>query len=186
MIKASDLRKGKLVSHQGALYTVHEARHVAKGNKGSYMQTKLRAVRGGTMLDVRFNVNERIETPFVDTRPYEYLYRDGSDFVLMDQQTYEQIHVAPEVMGEADKFLKGNEQVLCSFVDGQVVAAELPNVVELQVRQTAPVVKGATATSQSKQALLETGLRIKVPPFIASGELVRVDTRTGSYVERAK
>ncbi len=186
MIRAIDLRKGKLISYEGELYTVHEARHVAKGNKGSYMQTKLRSVRTGTMVDVRFNVNDRVETPFLDTRTYEYLYRDGQDFVLMDQETYDQIHVPAELMPEAEKYLRGNEVVTCGLVDGKVVTVELPNTVELKVVDTPPAIKGATVTNQNKDATLETGLRIKVPPFIEPGELVRVDTRTGEYIERAK
>ena len=186
MIKASELRKGKLISHEGELYTVHESRHVAKGNKGSYMQTKLRGVKSGTMIDMRFNVNDRIETPFLDTKPYEYLYRDGADYVLMDQETYDQIHISEDVMGEAHLYLRGNETVMCSSVEGEIVNAELPTVVELTVTDTTPVVKGATATNQSKDATLETGLRVKVPPFIDQGELLRIDTRTGEYIERAK
>ncbi len=186
MIRAIDLRKGKLISYEGELYTVHEARHVAKGNKGSYMQTKLRSVRTGTMVDVRFNVNDRVETPFLDTRVYEYLYRDGNDFVLMDQETYDQIHVPAELMPDAEKYLCGNEVVTCGLVDGKVVTVELPNTVELKVVDTPPAIKGATVTNQNKDATLETGLRIKVPPFIEPGEVVRVDTRTGEYIERAK
>ncbi len=186
MIKASELRKGKLIAHDGQLYTVHESRHVAKGNKGSYMQTKLRGVKSGTMIDMRFNVNDRIETPFLDTKPYEYLYREGTDFVLMDQETYDQIHVSADVMGDAHLYLKGNEVVMCGAVEGEIVTAELPTVVELAVTDTSPVVKGATATNQSKDATLETGLRVKVPPFIDSGELLRIDTRSGEYIERAK
>ena len=186
MIKASELRKGKLISFEGDLYTVHESRHVAKGNKGSYMQTKLRGIKSGNMIDMRFNVNDRIETPFLDTKPYEYLYREGSDYVLMDQETYDQIHVSEDVMGEAHLYLKGNETVMCSAVEGAIVSTELPNTVELTITDTPPIVKGATATNQSKDAELETGLKIKVPPFIAPGETVRVDTRTGEYLERAK
>ncbi|HUU96048.1 MAG TPA: elongation factor P [Phycisphaerae bacterium] len=186
MIKAMDLRKGKVVSHENELYTVHTAQHVAKGNKRSYIQARLKSLKSGSLRDVRFSVDDRIETPFVDTKPYEYLYRDGSDFVLMDQQTYDQIHVAADVMSDADQYLKGNEVVMVSIIEGQVVAAELPNVVELEVTDTPPAVKGATATNQSKDAVLETGLRIKVPPFVENGEVVRVDTRSGEYVERAK
>ncbi len=186
MIKASEMRKGKLISFEGELYTVHESRHVAKGNKGSYMQTKLRGVKTGTMIDMRFNVNDRIETPFLDTRPYEYLYRDGNNFVLMDQETYDQIHVSEDAMGDAHLYLKGNETVICSSVEGEIVTTELPTVVELKVADTTPVVKGATATNQNKDATLETGLRVKVPPFIDNGELLRIDTRTGEYIERAK
>jgi elongation factor P len=186
MMKASELRKGKLISLDGELYTVHESRHVAKGNKGSYMQTKLRGVKTGTMIDMRFNVNDRVETPFLDTKPYEYLYRDGSDYVLMDQETYDQIHVPEDVMGDAHLYLKGNETVVCGAVEGEIVTAELPTVVELAVGETTPVIKGATATNQNKDATLETGLRVKVPPFIDTGEVIRVDTRTGEYLERAK
>jgi len=186
MLKASELRKGKVVNHEGELYTVHAATHVAKGNKGSYMQVKLKSVRHGRIIDVRFGVDDRIETPFVDTRPFEFLYRDGEEYVLMDPETYDQIHVSAEVMPDADRYLKGNETVICSLVDGQVVATELPNVVELVVTDTPPVVKGATVTNQTKEATLETGLRVRVPPFIEPGEVIRVDTRTGEYVERAK
>ncbi|MBU0640072.1 MAG: elongation factor P [Planctomycetes bacterium] len=187
MIKAVDLRKGKLISHENALYTVHTATHVAKGNKRSYIQAKLKSLKTGAVLDVRFSVDDRIETPYLETKPYEYLYRDGSDFVLMDQATYDQIHISRDAMGEeASLYLKGNEVVLCSFIEGEVVSVELPNVVELQVSDAPPVVKGATATNQSKEALLETGLRVKVPPFIDIGEVLRIDTRTGEYVERAK
>lgn len=186
MIKASELRKGKLISFEGELYTVHESRHVAKGNKGSYMQTKLRGVKSGNMIDQRFNVTDRVETPFLDNRPYEYLYRDGQSYVLMDQETYDQIHVSEDAMGDAHLYLKGNEIVTCGAVDGEIVSAELPNVVELAVTETTPVVKGATATNQSKDATMETGLRIKVPPFIDTGEVLRIDTRSGEYLERSK
>ncbi len=186
MIKAVDLRKGKVISHEGELYSVHAAQHVAKGNKRSYIQTKLRGIKSGAMLDVRFSVDDRLETPYVETKPFEYLYRDGTDFVLMDQATYDQIHVSSDVAGEAHQYLKGNEVIMCQFIDGQIVGFELPTVVELQVTDTPPAIKGATATNQSKDAQLETGLRIKVPPFVENGETVRVDTRTGEYLERAK
>ena len=186
MIRAAELRKGKLVAHEGQYYNVHSSQHVAKGNKRSYMQVKLLSIKTGQMLDVRFGVDDRVETPFVDTKPYEYLYRDGDSYVMMDQTTYDQLHVPAALMGEADKFLKGNEIVVCSLIEGRVVATELPNTVELEVADTSPVAKGATATNQTKDATLETGYRVKVPPFIAIGEVLRIDTRTGEYLERAK
>jgi elongation factor P len=186
MIKAMELRKGKLVSHEGTLYTVHSAQHVAKGNKRSYIQAKLKAVKTGNLQDVRFSVDDRLETPYIESKPYEYLYRDGEDFVLMDPQSFDQVHVSAGVMEGAEHFLKGNELVQLAVVDGEVVTAELPNTVELDVTDTTPAIKGATATNQNKDATLETGLRIKVPPFIENGERVRVDTRTGEYLERAK
>ncbi len=186
MLKANDLRKGKLVSYEGDLYTVHSAQHVAKGNKRSYMQIKLKSVKTGNLLDARFSVDDRVETPYLDTKPYEYLYKDGTDYILMNQETFDQIHVSEDVMPGADHYLKGNEVVMCGMVDGQIVTTELPNVVELSITDTTPPIKGATVTNQTKDATLETGLRIKVPPFIENGEVVRVDTRTGEYLERAK
>ncbi len=186
MIKASELKKGKVIQHEGDLYTVHSVQHVAKGNWRSYIQTRLKSLKTGQVIDARFAVDDRVETPFVETKPFEYLYREGSDFVLMDQATYDQIHVSADVMTEAEQWLKGNETVTCQFIDGKIVSVELPNVVELSVTETPPVMKGSTATNQNKDAILETGVRVKVPPFIAIGDVVRVDTRTGEYVERAK
>ena len=186
MIKASELKKGKLVTHEGEYYTVHTIQLVSKGNWRSYIQSKLKSIKTGNLLDVRFNVDDRVETPFLDTRPYEFLYRDGDDFILMDKESFEQLHVSADLMEGAENFLKGNESILCGMIDSKIVTIELPNVVELAVTDTSPVIKGATATNQTKDAVLETGLRLRVPPFIENGEVLRVDTRTGEYLERAK
>ena len=186
MIKANELRKGKLISHNNELFTVHSSQHVAKGNWRSYIQTKLKNLKTGQLIDARFGVDDTVETPYVENKPFEYLYRDGEDFILMDQKTYDQLQVSPDIMGDGEKYLKGNETVMCMIIDDKVVGVELPNVVELTVADTTPAIKGATATNQSKDADLETGLRVKVPPFIENGEVIRVDTRTGEYIERAK
>ncbi|HOO15499.1 MAG: elongation factor P [Phycisphaerae bacterium] len=186
MIKASELRKGKLVSYNNDLYTVHSMQHVAKGNWRSYIQARLKNIKTGQVIDARFNTDEVLETPFVENKPFEYLYRDGDDFVLMDQGNYDQIHVSKDVMGDAELYLKGNEVVVCTIIDDKIVGVELPNVVELAVVDTTPPIKGATVTNQNKDAELETGLRVKVPPFIENGEVLRIDTRTGEYIERAK
>jgi elongation factor P len=186
MIKASELKKGRVVLHEGQLYAAHTVTHVTRGNWRSCIQAKLKSVKTGQVIDVRFSVDDRVETPFVDTKPYEYLYRDGDHFVLMDQEAYDQISLPVDVMGEGELYLKGNETVTCSFVEGKIVAVELPNVVELTVKDTSPVMRGATATNQQKDATLETGLRVRVPPFIDVGEVLRIDTRTGEYLERAK
>ena len=175
------------MQHENELYTVHTAQHVAKGNKRSYMQVKLKSLKSGNLLDVRFSVDDRIETPYIDTREYEYLYRDGEDFVLMDQTD---VRSDPRSRtghgGRPTSTIKGNEKLLCSMIDGSIVSVELPTVVELAVADTTPAIKGATATNQNKDATMETGLRVKVPPFIENGELLRIDTRTGEYLERAK
>lgn len=186
MIKASELRKGKVIAYEGQLYTVHTVTHVTRGNWRSYIQAKFKNLKTGLVIDARLSVDDVLETPFIEKKPFEYLYRDGTDYVLMDQTNYDQITVPADVMGEADKYLKGNEVVACSFIDGKMVDVELPNVVELKVVDTTPVMKGATATNQTKDAVLETGLRVRVPPFIENGTVLRIDTRTCEYVERAK
>ena len=186
MIKAVELRKGRTVLYQSTLYVVHDATHVAKGNKRSYMQVKLKDLKGGTITDVRFNVDERLETPFLEAKEFEYLYRDGDNFILMDTTSYDQVTVALEVVGEAVNFLRPNERVKCQEYEGQIISFELPIVVELEVTETPPVVKGATATNQPKDAVVETGARVRVPAFIGPGEKIRVDSRTGEYLERVK
>jgi elongation factor P len=186
MIKASELKKGKVVSYEHQLYSVSDVTRVSKGNWRSYVQAKLKSLKTGQIIDVRYSVDDRVDTPYVDTKPYEYLYRDGDDFVVMDQQNYDQMHVPADAMADAHLYLKGNEIVTCSIVDGKIISVELPNVVELAVTDTTPMLKGATATNQAKDAVLETGLRVRVPPFIEKGEVLRIDTRTGEYLERAK
>ncbi len=185
-MKAVDIRKGKCILHDGELYIVHEAQHVAKGNKRSYMQTKLKNFKTGVINEVRFSVNDRIEVPFVESKTYEYLYREGDSFVVMDPESFDQIPVPKDIVGEAVKYLAPNEKINCQIYDGAMISFELPHVVELTVADTPPVVKGATVTNQPKEATLETGTRVRVPAFIDCGERIRVDTRTGSYIERAK
>lgn len=186
MIKAIDMRKGRAVIYNGDIYTVKEASHVAKGNKRSYISAKLKNLKTGQILDERFNVDDRIEVPFVESKEYEYLYEEGDDIVVMDTTTYDQIHVSKELLGDQMLFLKSNEKVTCSLHEGAVILVELPHVVELVIADTPPVVKGATVTNQPKDATLETGARVRVPAFIEPGETIRVDTRSGEYLERAK
>ncbi|HMQ17239.1 MAG TPA: elongation factor P [Phycisphaerae bacterium] len=186
MIKAFDLKKGKVIHFQGDLWRVEDVSIMSKGNWRSYIQARLKHVKTGRSTDTRFSTDDKIETPFVETKPYEFLYREGDDFVVMDPTSFDQLHVSSEVMGDAHLYLKGNETVMLQAIDGKVVACELPNTVELTVTDTTPVVKGATATNQSKDATMETGLRVRVPPFIENGEKLRIDTRTGEYLERAR
>ncbi len=186
MIKAVDLRKGKTILHGGEPCIVHEAQHVAKGNKRSYMQTKIKNLKSGIISEVRFTVDERVEVPFVETKEYEFLYREGENYIVMDTTTFDQIPMSVDVVGDAAQWLKPNEKVSCELFNGQVVSFNMPNTVELAVVDTSPVVKGATATNQNKDAVLETGARIKVPPFVEIGTRINVDTRTGQYLDRAK
>ncbi len=186
MIKAIELRKGRTILHDGELAVVHDAKHVAKGNKGSYMQTKIKNFKTGTIFDVRFNVNDRIEIPFVESKTYEFLYRDGDDFVVMDLESYDQFPINADLVGDAANWLTPNQRVSCQLYREQIVSLEVPFTVDLRVTEAPPVVKGATATNQLKEVTLETGVRLRVPPFIEEGERICVDTRTGEYIERAK
>jgi elongation factor P len=175
MAKANELKRGKVISHEGALYSVTDVTRVSKGNWRSYLQIKLKSLQDGRIVDQRFSPDDRVEVQFVDTKPFQFLYRDGNNFV-----------VPLDIMSGAEQFLRGEEIVSLSFIDGRIVSVELPTVVELKVVETPPVVKGATATNQNKDATLETGLRCKVPPFVDVGEDVRIDTRSGEYLERAR
>lgn len=186
MIKAVDLRKGKTILYEGELFVVHDASHVAKGNKRSYMQTKLKNFKQGNVIDVRFSVDDRVETPFVEDKEFEFLYQDGDGFVIMDTTTYDQLTVNAEIVGDAKNYLIPNEKVSCQILDGQIISFELPHVVTLEVTETPPVVKGATVQNQPKDAVLETGVKVRVPAFIEPGERIRVDTRSGDYLDRAK
>jgi len=185
MIKAVELRKGKTILHEGQPAVVHEAQHVAKGNKRSYMQAKIKNLKTGVISDVRFNVDDRVEVPFVEQKEYEYLYREGDKFVVMDLENYDQITVDSDVVGDAAKWLRPNEKIKCEFFNGLMISFELPFTVELAITDAPPVVKGATATNQSKEAIVETGAKVRVPPFIENGTKIRIDTRTGEYIERA-
>lgn len=186
MIKAVELRKGRTIVHEGDLCVVHEAQHVAKGNKRSYMQAKVRNLKSGALIAVRFNVDDRIEIPFVESKDYEFLYKDGESFVVMDMESFDQLPVSAEIVGDVDRWLKPNQKVSCQLYEGQMISFEVPHVVELQVTDTTPAIKGATATAQLKEAVLETGAKVRVPSFVEEGTVIRVDTRTGEYLERAK
>jgi elongation factor P len=180
------MRKGRACLYEGQLYVCHDIRHVAKGNKRSYMQAKLKHFKSGSIIDVRFSVDERLEIPFLETKEYEYLYYDGSSYVLMDTTTFDQITVDRDLFAGLEVYLKENMKVSGLMYENNLISVELPHVVELLVKETPPVVKGATATNQPKDATLETGVRVKVPAFVEPGNVVRVDTRTGEYIERAK
>ncbi len=186
MMNAIDLRKGKTIVYNDELVIVHDARHVAKGNKGSYMQTKLKNMKSGKMFEVRFNVTDRVEIPFVDSKEYEFLYKDGDNYIVMDGETYDQIPVHEDLVADAAKWLIPNQKVTCQIYQEQVISFEVPFTVTLEVVEAPPVVKGATVTNQPKDVVLETGTKIRVPGFVSAGERVNVDTRTGEYLERAK
>lgn len=186
MIKAVELRKGKTIMHEGELAVVHEIHHVAKGNKRSYMQAKIKSFKSGTIFEVRYNVDDRVETPFVETKEYEFLYRDGHNFVFMDLDSFDQFPVSDELVGDSAQWVTPNQRITCSIHNGQIIQIDVPFTVTLTVTECPPVVKGSTVTNQLKDAILETGAKVRVPGFIEPGERINVDTRTGAYIERAK
>jgi len=185
-MRASEMRKGQTVKIDDVLYTIVDYQHVKLGKGGAVYQTKLKSLRDGGIRDIRLRAEENIEEAYLDKRSFEYLYSSGSEHVLMDLETYDQITLDDDGFGEGTKYLKPNTQLQVSMYEGNPVVVELPNTVDLEVTDTAPEIKGATATNQPKPATLETGLVVTVPAFVKVGEKIRVDTRTGEYVTRVK
>jgi elongation factor P len=185
-VKASDLRQGMAVTLDGQLFVCFEATHVTPGNLRAFVQAKLRRVSDRVIIEKRLRSTEELEQAFLDRREMEYLYSDSTGHVLMDNKTYEQITVSDDLIGGAIKYFKPNTSLTALVYQENVVSIELPKVVELAVTETTPVPKGATATNQLKEAVLETGLKTRVPPFINIGEVVRISTDDGSYLSRAK
>jgi elongation factor P len=185
-VKASDMRNGMAVTLDGELYVCVQATHVTPGNLRAFVQAKLKRLSDGVIIEKRLRSTEDIEQAYLDRREMEYLYSDNTGHVLMDNKTYDQVTVSDDIIGQSIKFFRPNTPVTALLHEGNIVVLELPKVVELTVTETSPVPKGATATNQLKDAILETGLRTRVPPFIDVGELVRINTDDGSYISRAK
>jgi elongation factor P len=184
-MRASDVRKGQGVIIDGKLFIVTGADHNTPGNLRAKVQFKLRDVIKGTILDKRVGATDDIQTANLDRRQVEYLYSDNEGHWLMDLETYEQNAIPKEVFGDDIKFLKPNTPLTALFYEGKVLSYELPASVELKITDTQPGIKGATATNQMKDAICETGLQTRVPPFIEVGEVVRISTETGAYQSRA-
>jgi elongation factor P len=185
-MKAAEMRKGQTIKVDGNLYSIVDFQHVKLGKGGAVYQTKLKSLSDGAIRDTRFRSEETIEDAYLDKREYEYLYSSPNVHVLMDMESYDQITLDDDAFGDGPKYLKPNTRLQVSMYDGRPVVITLPNTVDLVVTDTAPEIRGATATNQPKPATLETGLVVTVPPFIKVGELLRIDTRTGEYVTRVK
>lgn len=185
-ISTNDFRPGITVVIDGEIYMVLEAQHVKLGRGGAHVRTKLRHLLSGNVLERNFRAGETFEQAIVERRPYQFLYRHGSEFVFMDMATYDQATLTEDQIGDAAHFLKEGTEVTIVFHEDNPLLVELPTTVELQVVETDPGVRGDTASGGSKPARLETGAVIQVPLFINIGDFVRVDTRTGRYIERAR
>lgn len=185
MVSAGDFRNGVTFEMDGDVYSIIEFQHVKPGKGAAFVRTKIRNVITGSVTEKTFNPNDKYPSAFIERRDMEYLYSDGDLYYFMDNETYEQTPINKNVLGDSFKFVKENMECKVLSYKGNVFGVEPPNFVELEVVKTEPGVKGDTATNVTKPATVETGAEIKVPMFINEGEKIRVDTRTGEYMERA-
>jgi elongation factor P len=186
MYDTSEFRKGLKIEMEGKPYEIVDFLHVKPGKGGAFVRTKLRNMLNGRVLDNTFRAGEKVGRPDLQERQMQYLYKEVDNYCLMDNETYEQIYLSEEQMGGSRSFLAENETVNVMLFNEKPVGIELPIFVELRVADTGPGIKGDTASKVTKPATLETGAVIPVPIFINVGDMIKVDTRTGSYVERVK
>jgi len=186
MIAASDLRKGVTFEYEGDLHRVLEYQHSVIGRGGANVKVRLRNLKTGATIERVFGADERFEEVRLELREVQYLYTDGTLYYFMDTETYEQPALSAETLGERVKYLKEGLALHISMHEGRPVEVELPVTVDLEVTETEPGIKGDTATGTTKKATLETGLVVQVPLFVEEGDILRVDTRTGEYLTRAK
>ena len=185
MVVAGDFKNGVTFEMDGGVFQVIEFQHVKPGKGAAFVRTKIRNVITGSVTERTFSPTDKFESAYIERKDMQYLYCDGEIYYFMDEETYEQTAIDGNKLGEAFKFVK--ENVVCKIVSykGNVFAVEPPNFVELEVTDTEPGVRGDTATNVTKVATLETGAQIRVPLFINTGEVIKIDTRTGEYLSRA-
>jgi elongation factor P len=186
MATSNDFRNGMALNVDGNLVTIVDFQHVKPGKGGAFVRSKLKNVRTGAVVEKTWRAGEKVEEVRIEKIPMQYLYRDGEDYHVMDQETFEQMTLPESLLGDAAGYLKENEVLTVMVHDGKPLLAELPNFVLLKVTSTEPGFKGNTAQGATKPAVMETGAEVQVPLFIEAGEVLRIDTRTGAYVERAK
>ncbi len=184
-IQATRLRKGMLIKLGADLFRVLDLQHFTPGNKRGFVQSRLRNVRTGTLVDHKFRSEDDVERAALDEREMQYMYNDGDAYYFMDTSTFDQVHIAADALGDSVHYLVPEAVIRVEFYDAQPVGIELPQTVDLKVEETTPAIKGATASAQLKPARLETGLVVQVPPFINEGDRIRVNTGTGEYQSRA-
>jgi elongation factor P len=185
-VKATQLRPGMVIQHEGQLYTVFSTDHRTPGNKRGSMQTRLKNLKSGTMIDYRFRAEEFVDRAILDSVEYEYLYNEGDDFHFMNTETYEQMHLTRELLGETVYYLIPNTVLSVEFFEDKPIGIDLPDTMDLKVIQTEPTLQKATASAVGKPATLETGLVVSVPPFVNEGDKIRVDTSEARYVQRVE
>ena len=183
-IKATLLRPGMVIQHEGDLYSVFSTEHRTPGNKRGSMQTRMKNMRTGSIIDYRFRAEEFVDRAILDEVEYEYLYHEGDEFHFMNTETYEQMQMSRDELGETVYYLVPNTVVKVEYHNEKAIGVDLPDTMDLTVTQTEPTIQKATASSVMKPATLETGLVVQVPPFVNEGDRIRVDTSEARYVQR--
>lgn len=186
MVSVNDFKTGLTVELDGGVWVVVDFQHVKPGKGAAFVRSKLKNLKNGSVVEKTFNAGEKVPRARVDRNEMQYLYASGDEYVFMNTETYDQISLSKDQMGEALKYLKENMNITVLQYNEEVLGVDVPNFVELTIAETEPGIKGDTASGASKVATLETGAVIKVPLFINVGEMVRIDTRTGLYMERVK
>ncbi len=186
MATTADFRPGMTIRMDGELWTLVEFQHVNPGNWRAFVRAKLKSLKSGKVVEIRFRAGETIDPVRIETKEFQYLYHDGSAYVFMDKETFDQLNIDDKIVGDGAHFLKESETVEIAFNGSDIVSVEIPITVELKVVETVPGVRGDTATGAQKPAKVETGATVNVPLFINEGDKIKVDTRTGHYIERVK
>ena len=185
-VSTNDLKNGMTLDLDGTLFQVVEFQHVKPGKGGAFVRSKLRNVKTGAVVEKTFNAGVKVGLAIVERKPMQYLYADGADAVFMDMETYEQVHVPASLVGDTSRFLAPSAEAQVAMHQGVPIAIELPASVVLTITQTDPGAKGDTRTGALKPATVETGAVVQVPLFVEEGERIKVDTRSGDYIERVK
>ena len=185
MIDVGQVRKGIAIELDGKIYQVVEYNHIKIGRGSAQVKLRLRDIKGGGVIERAFQATEKFNPAFVEKRPFQFLYSDGETYHFMDNESYEQLELTADDIGDGVKFLKDGQELEMLMHNGNLVTVELPIAVQLEVVQTEPGFKGNTATGGTKPATMETGVVVQVPLFISAGEILKIDTRDGSYIEKA-
>ena len=185
VISSNEIKNGITLKLDDGLFTVIEFQHVKPGKGGAFVRTKLRNARTGAVIERTYRSDERLEQAIIDKRDMQYLYRDGDDYIFMDQSTYDQVAMPSKSLGEAANFLKETGKAMLMLHDDEIIGIELPASVELTIAETEPGIQGDRVSGARKPATLETGYVVQVPLFVGPGEVIKVDTRTGEYITRA-
>ncbi len=186
MISSNDFRPGVVIQLDGDLYVVVDTHHHKRAQRQAFVRARLRNLKTGAILERNFASDDRVAQVSLDRKPMQYLYRHGDEYVMMDHETFEQLSLPADLLGDGADYLQENTDVTVVFYEERPIAVELPNAVELAVVETAPGVRGDTVSGGSKPARLQTGVIVQVPLFVSPGDRIRVDTRTGAYLERVK